>query len=325
LIETHINYPDDLLKDCISFLANSIISPIEFIHNSEEINENNVEIYKSLVNDPFIKSLFLKNIIENIYYTEIINKVTSSINNENYKLVKEIIDNIDISIKKEYKDSFYGDTLLHLAILLTSIDREFALSWINNLVDEDIDINSVENTNRTILHTLVYNSIDVFSNIEYDEDKENIEFMLKNLLKIDNIDIDLTDNNGLTILHLILMIKYDNITELVDLILSLNPDLYKRSLYPVKATPLQIAILYKQDDVIINKIKEKLTSEEFSSQSNTEIVSHVDDIYNASIDISENKNKKIQVKYIKEIEQVQKEEKKEEVKEEKLEIEENKE
>jgi len=310
LIETYINYPEKLLKDCITFLANTtILSTIDFIHYTEVPDESNMEIYKALLCDPFIQSLFLKNISSKQYYIEIINKLTSSINSSNYQIVRNLINQLDVDIRNTFKDPQYGDTLLHLAILMTSIDRDFSLSWIKELVNEfSFDINSVENSNRTILHSLIYNHIETFSNVEYEEDKENIEYMLENILNLEDIEINLTDDNELTILHLLLMTKYDNILKLLDMILEKDPDLSIKSLYPVEATPLQIAILYKQDEAVIQKLKDKMSLEDFSSQINVDIISHVKDIFNTNVSLKEEENNKIKVVYVKE-------EKKEDIKE----------
>jgi len=311
LIETYINYPEDLLKDCITFVANTtILSTIDFIHNAEVPDENNMEMYKALICDPFIKSLFVKNISSKQYYTEIINKLTSSINSSNYKLIKNLINEVDVDIRNAFKDPQYGDTLLHLAVLLSSIDKEFSLSWIKELVNEfSLDINSVEKSNRTILHSLFYNHMETFSNIEYQEDKETVEYMLENILNLEDIDIHLTDDNELSVLHLLLMTKYDNILKLLEMILEKDPDLSAKSLYPVEATPLQIAILYKQDEAVIQKIKDKITLEQFTSQVNIDTTSHVKDIFNANVLLKEDENKKIKVIYVKEEEKVNEKEK----------------
>ena len=275
---TTSNKDSTYLSLCISFLLTYISSPISFIRTMDVLDSNNKIIYTSMSND-FIKSLFVKSIPTTNYYNEIITKLACDVNGENYKDTIEIINLFDSTVKKEYKDPFYGDSLLHLSIYLSSIDQQVALDWIETLLTKDnLNINVVENSKRTIFHTLLYNSMETFGNL-IDDDTGNI---LLKLLKYENIDINHTDDNGLTLLHIVLMVKFEKMKDILEAIFEKNPDLKLKSNYPVEATPLQIALLYNQDESVIEIIKSKLTPEDFESQINKDIVSHVDDLSDAS-------------------------------------------
>ena len=283
---------NNYLYSCISFLFRSVVSPISFIRSMDTLDTNNKNMYTSFNNEN-IKSLFTNSISSTNYYNEIITKVACTINGENYKDTIEVINLFDSTVKKEYKDSFYGDTLLHLAVYLSSIDQEVSLEWLKTLLENaNLDINTTDNSKRTIFHTLIYNSMDTFGNLIDDTGD-----LLSSLLKYDNIDINLTDDNGLTLLHLVLMVKFENIKDVLEAIFEKNPDLKIKSNYPVEATPFQIALLFEQDESIIELIKSKLTPEDFEEQINKDILSHVDDLFNASTKDKEEVSKNIKVNY----------------------------
>lgn len=299
LIELYLKDQENKnLYSCMSFLSNHIINHNDFINNTDILTEDSKTFYEALICNEVIKKLFLKNISIENYYKNIIGYISSCITKDNYVIAKEMINKIDPVIRSSYKD-YYGDTLLHMASYLSIIDKEFSLNWIKEMTSTgNMDINSVDNTNKSILHSFLYNIMTSFGSLIDDEEYvKDVEDILIELLKIHNLNINKQDDNGLSILHLVLMLKLDKIKELITLILNLDVDLTLKSSYPVEATPIQIAILFKQDKSVIDMIGEKLPKESFHSQAKATLVSHVKDIYNSNIEDKEEYDNKLNINY----------------------------
>jgi hypothetical protein len=132
--------------------------------------------------------------------------------------------------------------------------------------DENVKLAVVNSNNKNIFHYVFYVFQDYLHKLKYNIKliETFMETLLPLALKQDEEvqqeykdvkivrTIDAQDVNGLTILHLALMVKNYNPKKLVEIILSYSPDISLMSTFPLKATPLETAILFDQPQDIIN-------------------------------------------------------------------------
>ena len=184
--------------------------------------------------------------------------------------------NIDVEIFTDNEES-----LLNTLISLYLKDPEYAEKLIIDLLKVDPSlVNHLDKNYRNFIQYILYISQDYFGILK--EDQKSISSFIKSFINYPELNINNQDINGLTILHILLMIK--NIDkDIVSIVLDKNPDMKLKSKYPVIATPLQIAITYKQPEDILELIKNKIGEEEYNKQSQEKVKSLVKDVFNTKI------------------------------------------
>jgi hypothetical protein len=264
--ETNQSYIKELIRHILLLGVN----PLEFIELVEPINENIVGWYRMLMKDVWLVNTFTSIKSYDQYFYKLINKCSDILvpeNNDeiNKKLITKVIDFIPSDIKTSYRNN--GFYLTHLLVRLYPENNTFILNTIQKMVeDENIKLAVVNSNNKNIFHYVFYIFQDYLHKLKYNI--KLIETFMETLLPLstkqdDDVQqeykdvkivrtIDAQDVNGLTILHLALMIKNYNPKKLVEIILSYKPDLSLISTFPLKATPLETAILFDQPQDIIN-------------------------------------------------------------------------
>lgn len=264
--ETNQSYIKELIRHILLLGVN----PLEFIELVEPINENIVGWYRMLMKDVWLVNTFTSIKSYDQYFYKLINKCSHILlpeNDEeiNKKLITKVIDFIPSDIKSSYRNN--GFSLNHLLVRLYPDNNTFILNIIQKMIEDDnIKLAVVNSNNKNIFHYVFYVFQDYMHKLKYNI--KLIEIFMQTLLPFatkqdDEVQqeykdvkivrtIDAQDVNGLTILHLALMIKNYNPKKLVEIILSYNPDLSLMSTFPLKATPLETAILFDQPQDIIN-------------------------------------------------------------------------
>jgi hypothetical protein len=258
------------IKELIRHILSLGVNPLEFIELVEPINENIVGWYRMLMKDVWLVNTFTSIKSYDQYFYKLINKCSHILLPEedeeiNKKLITKVIDFIPSDIKSNYRNN--GFSLNHLLVRLYPENSTFILNTIQKMTEDDnIKLAVVNRNNKNIFHYVYYVFQDYLHKLKYNiklietfmetllplatKQDEDVQQEYKDVKIVKTIDSQ--DINGLTILHLALMIKNYNPKKLVEIILSYKPDLSLMSSFPLKATPLETAILFDQPQDIIN-------------------------------------------------------------------------
>ena len=264
--ETNQSYIKELIRHILSLGVN----PLEFVELVEPINENIVGWYRMLMKDVWLVNVFTSIKSYDQYFYKLINKCSHVLVPENdeeidKKLITKVIDFIPNDIKTTYRNN--GFSLNHLLVRLYPENNTFILNTIKKMTEDDnVKLAVVNSNNKNIFHYVYYVFQDYLHKLKYNiklietfmetllplaiKQDEEVQQEYKDVKIVKTIDAQ--DVNGLTILHLALMVKNYNPKKLVEIILSYKPDLTLMSSFPLKATPLETAILFDQPQDIIN-------------------------------------------------------------------------
>lgn len=266
------------LKKTIDLILSMNINVCELIRFLPEIDTNTISLYTGYLSDNFISSLMSGK--SSHYYQELLSRTKHIFENDDEKLISTIIVNTPKDILAKYKNN-NDESLLNTLTSLYLNDPEYAKKLITDLLKVDPNlVNNVDKNYRNFIQHLLYISQDYFGVLKYDIN--SISSFIKTFINYPELNINNQDINGLTILHMVLMIK-DIDKDLVSDILDKKPDMKLKSKYPIVATPLQVAITYKQSEGILELIKDKIGEEEYTQQSQEKVKILVKDIFNTKI------------------------------------------
>lgn len=266
------------LKKTIELILSMNINVCELIRFLPEIDTNTISLYTGYLSDNFISSLMSGK--SSHYYQELLSRTKHIFENDDEKLISTIIVNTPKDILAKYKNN-NDESLLNTLTSLYLNDPEYAKKLITDLLKVDPNlVNNVDKNYRNFIQHLLYISQDYFGVLKYDIN--SISSFIKTFINYPELNINNQDINGLTILHMVLMIK-DIDKDLVSDILDRKPDMKLKSKYPIVATPLQVAITYKQSEGILELIKDKIGEEEYTQQSQEKVKILVKDIFNTKI------------------------------------------
>lgn len=266
------------LKKTIDLILSMNINVCELIRFLPEIDTNTISLYTGYLSDNFISSLMSGK--SSHYYQELLSRTKHIFENDDEKLISTIIVNTPKDILAKYKNN-NDESLLNTLTSLYLNDPEYAKKLITDLLKVDPNlVNNVDKNYRNFIQHLLYISQDYFGVLKYDIN--SISSFIKTFINYPELNINNQDINGLTILHMVLMIK-DIDKDLVSDILDRKPDMKLKSKYPIVATPLQVAITYKQSEGILELIKDKIGEEEYTQQSQEKVKILVKDIFNTKI------------------------------------------
>lgn len=273
------NNNNDIVKELISLLLSMNVNPLEMINILPNIDNNSLELYTYLLEDEWIVSKLTVIKSYDQYYYSLVNKLISIIDNPEIYIDEYIItsflEKIPSDIKKSYKHD--GETILHFFIKLLERYPELVYSSIRDMVNKDnVYIGMIDSKSRTIFHYVFYYFEDVMNKLNIDI--KIIERLFENIIYLNGVDVNLRDNNGLTILHQAVMITSHNTEKLVKIILDKNPDLTIKSLYPLEATPLETAIMFNQPNNIIKLLRDKQSPKERNTRDIKVKVSNLFDV-----------------------------------------------